>query len=39
LQLTVRLPGGTRVAAGDVLSLTAPPERLHLFDAGTGLRL
>jgi sn-glycerol 3-phosphate transport system ATP-binding protein len=39
LQLTVRLPGGARVAAGDTLSLTAPPERLHLFDAGTGQRL
>jgi sn-glycerol 3-phosphate transport system ATP-binding protein len=39
LQLTVRLPGGARVASGDVLSLTAPPERLHLFDAGSGMRL
>jgi sn-glycerol 3-phosphate transport system ATP-binding protein len=39
LQLTVRLPGGARVASGDVLSLTAPPERLHLFDAGSGARL
>jgi sn-glycerol 3-phosphate transport system ATP-binding protein len=38
-QLTVRLPGGTRVAAGDVLSLAAPPERLHLFDAVSGARL
>jgi hypothetical protein len=39
LQMTVRLPGGARVAAGDVLSLTVPPDRLHLFDAGTGQRL
>jgi hypothetical protein len=35
----VRLPGSARVASGDVLSLAAPPERLHLFDAGTGARL
>jgi sn-glycerol 3-phosphate transport system ATP-binding protein len=39
LQMTVRLPGGARVAAGDVLSLTVPPDRLHLFDASTGQRL
>jgi len=39
LQLTVRLPGSTRVAAGDKLALTAPPERLHLFDRETGARL
>ncbi len=39
LQLTVRLPGSTRVTAGDALSLTAPPESLHLFDAATGARL
>ena len=39
VQLTVRLPGGTRVAAGDALSLVVPPERLHLFDAQTGSRL
>jgi sn-glycerol 3-phosphate transport system ATP-binding protein len=38
-QLTARLPGSTRVAAGDTLSLWAPPERLHLFDAGSGARL
>jgi sn-glycerol 3-phosphate transport system ATP-binding protein len=38
-QLTVRLPGSTRVAAGDALSLMAPPESLHLFDARTGARL
>jgi len=35
----VRLPGSTRVAAGDALSLVAPPESLHLFDARTGARL
>ena len=39
VQLTVRLPGSTRVAAGDALSLVAPPESLHLFDAETGRRL
>ena len=38
-QLTVRLPGITHVAAGDTLSLIAPPERLHLFDAKSGARL
>jgi sn-glycerol 3-phosphate transport system ATP-binding protein len=38
-QLTVRLPGSMRVAAGDTLSLVAPPERLHLFDGATGARL
>jgi sn-glycerol 3-phosphate transport system ATP-binding protein len=39
LQLTVRLPGSARVAAGDALSLVAPSESLHLFDARTGARL
>jgi hypothetical protein len=39
LQLTVRLPGSVRVAAGDALSLVVPPERLHLFDAVSGKRL
>jgi sn-glycerol 3-phosphate transport system ATP-binding protein len=38
-QLTVRLPGSTRVAAGDKLSLLVPPERLHLFDPASGARL
>jgi sn-glycerol 3-phosphate transport system ATP-binding protein len=37
--LTVRLPGITRVAAGDVVPLTVAPERLHLFDARTGARI
>jgi sn-glycerol 3-phosphate transport system ATP-binding protein len=37
--LTVRLPGITRVAAGDSLPLTVPPERVHLFDARTGARV
>jgi sn-glycerol 3-phosphate transport system ATP-binding protein len=37
--LTVRLPGSVRIAAGDTLSLIAPPERLHLFDTSTGARL
>jgi hypothetical protein len=35
----VRLSGSARVAAGDVLSLVARPENLHLFDASTGRRL
>jgi sn-glycerol 3-phosphate transport system ATP-binding protein len=39
LQLTVRLPGSTRVAADDVLSLLVPPESVHLFDRATGARL
>jgi sn-glycerol 3-phosphate transport system ATP-binding protein len=39
VQLTVRLPGSTRVAAGDALSLVVPTESLHLFDASTGARL
>ena len=34
-----RLPGSERVAAGDALSFVTPPESLHLFDAGTGVRL
>ena len=37
-ELTVRLPGSTRVAADDVLSLLVPPERVHLFDRATGAR-
>ena len=37
--LTVRLPGSTRVAADDVLSLLVTPERVHLFDTATGARL
>ena len=31
--LTIRLPGSTRVASGDSVPLVVPPERLHLFDA------
>jgi sn-glycerol 3-phosphate transport system ATP-binding protein len=37
--LTVRLPGGTNVAAGQRLALTAAPENFHLFDSTTGARL
>src|SRR5690349_18133728 len=37
--LTIRLPGIIRVAAGDVVPLTVPAERLHLFDARTGARV
>jgi sn-glycerol 3-phosphate transport system ATP-binding protein len=39
LEFTMRLPGNVQVAAGNVLSLAAPPENLHLFDATTGARL
>ena len=38
-RLTVRLAADTPVAAGDRLPLLLPPNRLNLFDAGTGLRL
>jgi sn-glycerol 3-phosphate transport system ATP-binding protein len=37
--LTLRLPGSTRVAAGDAVPLIVPPERLHLFDAKSGARI
>jgi sn-glycerol 3-phosphate transport system ATP-binding protein len=39
LHLTVRLPGSSRVAAGDSLSLVASSENLHLFDVKSGARL
>ena len=32
--LTVRLPGGTRVDAGDTLNLAANADDVHLFDPG-----
>jgi sn-glycerol 3-phosphate transport system ATP-binding protein len=38
-ELTIRLAGTIKVAAGDRLSVTADPERLHLFDSATGQRL
>jgi sn-glycerol 3-phosphate transport system ATP-binding protein len=37
--LTVRLPGITRVAPGDVVPLTVSPDHLHFFDAQSGPRL
>ena len=37
--LTVRLPGITRVGAGDVLPLAVSPQHLHFFDAQSGARL
>jgi multiple sugar transport system ATP-binding protein len=37
--LTVRLPGIMQIASGDVLPLGISPERLHLFDAQSGVRL
>ncbi len=38
-RICVRLPGGTRVVAGDRLPLSVPPARLHLFDPGSGRRI
>jgi sn-glycerol 3-phosphate transport system ATP-binding protein len=38
-ELTVRLPGSVRVAAGETLPLSVPAERLHLFDKATGARV
>jgi sn-glycerol 3-phosphate transport system ATP-binding protein len=37
--LTVRLPGITRVAAGDVMPLAVSSQHVHLFDAQSGARL
>jgi sn-glycerol 3-phosphate transport system ATP-binding protein len=37
--ITVRVPGVTKVASGDILALTCEPERLHLFDPQSGTRL
>ncbi len=37
--LTIRLPGSTRVASGDSVPLVVPPERLHLFDGTSGARI
>ena len=37
--LVARLPGGTRVAAGDTLPLAIDPGMAHLFDAGSGRRI
>ena len=37
--IIARLPGGTRVAAGERLPLAIAPGRAHLFDAATGLRI
>jgi len=37
--LTVRLPGTTRVAAGQRLALAVPAEDFHLYDAASGQRL
>lgn len=35
----IDLAGGAGVAAGDVVPLTLPADRLHLFDAESGQRL
>ncbi len=37
--LTVRLPGTDRVADGERIALRADPGALHVFDAGTGVRV
>ncbi|HEY0834651.1 MAG TPA: TOBE domain-containing protein, partial [Azospirillum sp.] len=37
--LLVRLPGLPTCRAGDTITLAAPPDAPHLFDAGTGRRL
>jgi sn-glycerol 3-phosphate transport system ATP-binding protein len=37
--LTVRLPGVSRVAAGQVLPLAVAPDNIHVFDSETGQRL
>jgi sn-glycerol 3-phosphate transport system ATP-binding protein len=38
-QLTIRLPGSYKVAQGDKLKLRINPDKLHLFDPDTGMRL
>jgi sn-glycerol 3-phosphate transport system ATP-binding protein len=37
--VTVRVPGISKVRAGDRLPLTVAPQHMHLFDAETGVRL
>jgi len=37
--LTVRLPGGFKIAAGDKLNLQAMADQIHIFDPETGQRL
>ncbi|MBV8653542.1 MAG: ATP-binding cassette domain-containing protein, partial [Alphaproteobacteria bacterium] len=37
--ILARLPGTARVAMGERVPLTIPPEHLHFFDAATGKRL
>lgn len=37
--VTLRLPGGTALDRGDVVTVAPNPERLHLFDPQTGRRL
>ncbi len=37
--VTVRVPGVTKVASGDILPLICEPECLHLFDPQSGTRL
>lgn len=37
--VTVRLAGTVKIASGQRLPLVLPPEKTHLFDAGTGRRI
>ena len=37
--MTVRVEGAMQVAVGDTLHLAVAPERIHLFDAGSGRRV
>ncbi len=37
--LTVRVPGALRASVGQAVGLQWLPERAHLFDAQSGLRL
>ena len=38
-QLTIRLPGSVKVSRGDRLKLRISPDKLHIFDRTTGIRL
>ncbi|MFO7667977.1 MAG: sn-glycerol-3-phosphate ABC transporter ATP-binding protein UgpC [Desulfobacterales bacterium] len=38
-QLTIRLPGSVKVSRGDRLKLRINPDKLHIFDRTTGIRL
>ncbi|MBU1713194.1 MAG: sn-glycerol-3-phosphate ABC transporter ATP-binding protein UgpC [Proteobacteria bacterium] len=38
-QLTIRLPGSYKVGRGDKLKLHINPDKLHIFDRATGMRI